>query len=202
MEILIAEDDKSVRLFLKKKLVKWGYEVIETCDGKEALEMLQKKDAPKIAILDWLMPAIDGIDVCRKVREIKTKEPVYIIMLTVMDKQDELIKGLRAGANDYVTKPFDSNELQARIEVGCRVVELQRTLAMKIKELQEALDHVKTLQGILPICAHCHKIRTDKESWEMIENYLSKHTDLKLSHSICPECWKTHYPKYYKKNNG
>lgn len=126
-------------------------------------------------------------------RKLTSEIPTYVIMLTAMASKDNVVEGLDAGADDYVVKPFDSNELRARIEVGRRMVELQSVLATRVHELQDALDHVRKLQGILPICMHCHKIRDDEESWLQIENYLMEHADVQFSHGICAECMELHY---------
>jgi len=194
MRILIAEDAPTSRRILQAVLAMWGHEVAVTCDGDEALQALQAEDAPRLAILDWMMPGLDGAEVCRRVRERLMQVPPYIILLTARGAKEDVVEGLRAGADDYVTKPFDNDELCARIEVGRRVVELQTALAGRVEELQAALDRVKTLQGILPICMHCHKIRNDHQSWERIEKYISLHTDAQFSHGLCPECLEKHYP--------
>jgi len=174
-------------------LANWGHEVVVTSDGNEAWARLGEADAPKLAILDWMMPGLDGVEVCTKLREVKTQVPTYVILLTARGSKDDIVMGLRAGADDYVVKPFDKNELNARVEVGRRVVELQTALTDRINDLQKALDHIKTLQGILPICSHCHKIRNDTESWEHIENYIEGHSEAQFSHSICPECLDKYY---------
>ena len=98
--------------------------------------------------------------------------------------------GLDAGADDYLAKPFDRNELRARVQVGVRVVELQRHLAEHIKELETALSQVKQLQGILPICSYCKKIRDDQNYWQRVESYISDHSEAEFSHSICPSCYE------------
>ena len=103
--------------------------------------------------------------------------------------------GLSAGANDYVCKPFDSAELKVRVQVGLRVVHLQEVLMAKVLDLQSALEHVKTLQGILPICMYCNKIRNDQESWEKVDRYVAAHTEASFSHTLCPECLEEHYPE-------
>lgn len=107
-----------------------------------------------------------------------------------------IIEGLQAGADDYLVKPWDPGELRARIEVGCRMLNLQGRLAEKIRELQEALDQVRTLEGILPICSHCKKIRDDRNYWRQVEEYVASHSEAKFSHSICPECMRKYYPDF------
>jgi sigma-B regulation protein RsbU (phosphoserine phosphatase) len=195
MKVLIAEDDVTSRMMLKAILTKWGYEVVETSDGDEAWQVLQREDAPRLAILDWVMPGISGDELCRKVRQRSPLRPIYIILLTVRRDMADVIAGLEAGANDYVRKPFDREELRARVRVGERVVRLEATLFKRIRELQDAMAHIKRLQGILPICTYCHRIRTDKESWERLEEYISQHSDAEFSHGICPECLEKHLPE-------
>lgn len=193
MKILVAEDDLTSRLILKNVLLKWGYEVVAAADGNEAWDLLQQEDAPPVAVLDWMMPGMDGVDICRKIRETEQPDqPFYIILLTGRDTKEDIVEGLDAGANDYITKPFDNKELRARISVGQRVAELQMDLARNNRELRNALDHIKQLQGILPICSYCKKIRDDKNYWRQVESYISSVTDASFTHSICPDCYNTH----------
>ncbi|MCP5052856.1 MAG: response regulator transcription factor [bacterium] len=193
MRILVAEDEVTSRLILEKVLTKWGYDVTTAVDGTDAWEKMQEEDAPALALLDWVMPGMDGVEICRRIRKKERPDlPYYIILLTGKDSKADIVKGLRAGANDYVTKPFDNDELRARIDVGRRVVELQSDLSRHVKELQAALDHIQTLQGILPICSYCKKIRDDQNYWQQVESYLSKTTDARFTHSICPGCYKEH----------
>ncbi len=200
MKILVAEDDETSRSLLVALLGRWGYLVEAVADGLQAVDRFQQPDSPKLAILDWVMPGLDGVEVCRRVRALSDPEPPYIVLLTARGEKSEIIRGLQAGANDYVTKPYDPEELRARVGVGRRMLELQQALAARVRELQEAQAHIKTLQGILPICMHCHKIRTDQRSWEQLEHYLSQHSDAQFSHSICPECLRRHYPQYAPKD--
>lgn len=194
MKILIAEDDMSSRNLLSAMLRKAGYEVLETLDGEEVWKILQQPDAPKLVILDWLMPKMDGLEVLRRVRSIESDRPPYILMLTVKTAKTEIIEGLRAGANDYLTKPFDMGELRARVEVGRQMIETQDVLAAKIEELHRALGEIKTLRGIVPICAGCKKIRDDQGYWKQVEVYLQEHTEAEFSHGLCPDCKKRLYP--------
>jgi phosphoserine phosphatase RsbU/P len=197
MKILIADDDFTSRILLAGVLKKNGYEIVETQNGLEAWEVLQQPDAPRLAILDWMMPELDGIEVVRRVRVTNTERPFYIIMLTARDEKDSIISGLKAGANDYLGKPFDAGELLARVGVGRRMIEMQETLSDKIQELQDAIDQIKTLRGIVPICASCKKIRDDQGFWNQVEVYVRDHTEAQFSHGICPECAKTLYPEFY-----
>lgn len=189
MRILIAEDEPTSRLLLEKSLLGWGHEVVVCTDGAQAWEALQAPDAPSLAILDWMMPELDGIDVCRRARQTEGLQNLYVIMLTTRDAEEDIVAGLDAGANDYVTKPPRRRELQARIGVGERVVELQQQVAQRVKELEEALSKVKTLQGLLPICSYCKKIRGDNNYWKQVEGYIEDHADVSFSHGICPDCY-------------
>ncbi len=195
MRILIAEDDPTSRRVLEMVLKKQGHEVVCAGDGNEAWEMLQAPNAPRLVILDWMMPGLDGPELCRRLRERESQNPVYIILLTALIRKENIVEGLDAGADDYVAKPFDKDELNARVEVGKRVLDLQSALARRVEELEEAMTHVKTLQGILPICMHCHKIRNDGEAWQKLEEYVEDHSEAAFSHSLCPECLEKYYPE-------
>ena len=194
-QVLVVEDDMTSRAMLTAVLRKCGYEVVVACDGVEAWDMMQQTGAPRLVILDWMMPGLDGVAVCQRARALDTCQPPYIIMLTSRNEQTDIVEGLRAGADDYLVKPWDAAELQARVEVGCRMISLQDRLAEKIQELQEALNQVKTLEGILPICSFCKKIRDDQNYWRQVEDYISSHSEARFTHSVCPECVKIHYPQ-------
>lgn len=148
MRILIAEDDATSRLLLKRVLTGWGYEVIATSDGDEALRELLADDAPRLAILDWMMPGMDGVDVCRRVRARETRQPPYIILLTALDEKGDVVRGLEAGADDYVGKPYDPDELRARVAVGRRLVELTERLVVA-QEALKVLARTDGLTGVL-----------------------------------------------------
>jgi len=190
MRILIAEDDAVSRRRLEATLRKWGYEVLAVEDGLAAWEVLQGETPPSLAILDWMMPGMDGIEVCRKVRERSPSRPLYIIVLTARGSREDVVAGLQAGGDDYVTKPFDREELHARVRVGLRVLQLQMNLAARVRELEEALARVKQLQGLLPICSYCKKIRDDQNYWQQVEGYISEHSEAIFSHGICPDCFE------------
>jgi DNA-binding response OmpR family regulator len=189
VKILVAEDDRVSRLLLETHLKKWGHEPVTTPDGAAAWDALQREDAPTLAILDWMMPGLDGVEVCRRARARTELRPLYMILLTARAEREDAIDGL--GADDYVAKPFDAAELRARVSVGVRVVELQAELAARIVDLEEALARVDQLHGILPICSYCKKVRNDSDSWQQVEAYVSAHSAVRFSHGVCPECVKT-----------
>jgi len=191
VRILIAEDDAVSRRILETLLRKWSYEVVTVFDGEEAWAQLQKPDAPHLAVLDIMMPGIDGLEICRRVRRLHRTIPPYIILLTAKHGAQEIVNGIEAGADDYLTKPYDRDELRVRIQVGARIVDLQIKLAGRVGELEAALDHVKQLQGILPICSYCKKIRDDKDYWHTLETYVSARSEAEFSHGICPGCYET-----------
>lgn len=188
MKILIAEDDLVCRRLLETFLKNSGYEVISARDGQEAWALMQAADSPSLLIADWMMPVMSGIDLCRRIRAQAELKRVYIILLTSLSGKERIIEGLAAGANDYVTKPFHQAELKARIEVGSRMIELQSELTQRVRELEDALANVKQLQGLLPICSYCKKIRDDQNYWQQVEGYISRHTQVRFSHGVCPDC--------------
>lgn len=188
MKVLIAEDDTTTRLMLSAVIARWGFDVTAVANGADALACLSNPEGPRLAVLDWMMPEVDGLEVCRRLRQAPTPSPSYLIMLTSRTSKEDIISGLDAGANDYILKPYHPEELKARLEVGRRVIDLQLALAQRVRQLEEALAHVKTLQGILPICSYCHKIRSDQEVWERIEAYITQHSEARFSHGICPTC--------------
>lgn len=188
MQILIADDDAPSRRLLEVTLQHFGYEVIVTADGLEAWERLRAPDAPRVAVLDWLMPGVTGPELCQRIRATPELASLYVILLTGKRDREDIVAGLEAGADDYLTKPFDQSELRARVRVGERVVGLERALASRVDELEQALAQVKTLEGMIPICAWCRKVRTEEELWQRIEEYVVDRSQAKFSHGICPEC--------------
>lgn len=189
LRILIAEDDPVSRRLLENTLAKGGYEVTVTKDGTEAFETLKRKETPRLAILDWMMPGMDGVEICSRIHETST-EPVYIILLSSRSAKEDMVEGLEAGADDYLTKPFDPEELMVRIRVGERLLQLQLALAQRVKQLEDALAHVRHLQGLLPICSYCKKIRDEKNYWHQVEEYITHHADVNFSHGFCPDCYE------------
>jgi DNA-binding response OmpR family regulator len=190
MRILIAEDDEASRRLLELCLTRWGHEAESSKDGNEAMQILASENRPAFAILDWMMPGKDGIEVCRTVRQNPNISPTYLILLTARNGKADIVRGLEAGADDYISKPFDREELRARVQVGVRLVDLQRKLAERVDELTRTVEQVKQLQGLLPICSYCKKIRGDNNYWQQVERYISQHSEAQFSHGICPDCFE------------
>jgi sigma-B regulation protein RsbU (phosphoserine phosphatase) len=188
MRILIADDDEVSLLALEAMLRKRGHTVLTAGDGAAAWQILQEAEPPPLAILDWMMPVLDGVEVCRRARAEPKLKSLYLMLLTSRGSREHLLEGLEAGANDYITKPFDRTELEARVNVGIEVVRLQTELKCRVRELEDALANVKQLQGMLPICSYCKKIRDDANCWEQLEGYISRHSEARFSHGICPDC--------------
>jgi len=188
VRVLIAEDDAVSRHLLEATLHKWGYEVVVASDGLQALEILRQTDAPSLAILDWMMPGMDGAEVCLKARELSVGRLLYIILLTAKGRKEDVVEGLTAGADDYIIKPFDRSEMKARMNAGERILRLQAELAARVKELELALANVKLLQGLLPICCYCKRIRNDQNYWQQVDTYVAEHSEAQFTHGICPEC--------------
>ncbi len=186
--ILIAEDHHVSRHLLERNLQNWGFEVISAENGLAAAEILDAPGAPAIAVLDWMMPQMDGVEVCQRVRRQVNRPYIYLLLLTAKSQKEEVAAGLDAGADDYVIKPFDPDELRARLKVGQRVVELERTLDKRVQDLQTALDDVKKLKGLLPICMYCKSVRDDQDYWRQIDEYIHTETGTDFSHGICPHC--------------
>ena len=188
MKILVAEDDRVSRQILTTSLTKWGYDVVVTLNGAQAWQELLSSQAPAMAILDWMMPEIDGLELTRRARTLVRPVPTYIMLLTARADKESIVAGLESGANDYLTKPVNLNELRARVHVGRQMVELQTQLADRVTQLEQALTDVRSLRGLLPICCYCKKIRDGLDYWQEVEDYLANHSEVTFSHSIFPAC--------------
>ncbi len=187
--ILFIEDDPVSLKVTETALKSWGYSVYAADSAEAAWEYLKNNPRPAMMIVDWQLPGISGPEFCKQVRETACLKDVYIMMLTSSAGRENMLEGLQSGADDYLEKPVDARFLEARVKVGERIVTLQSDLESKVTELQEALNNVKELRGLLPICSYCKKIRNDGNYWERLESYLSAHTHAQFSHSICPDCY-------------
>ncbi len=188
--VLVAEDDTISRRIVVAALARGGNQVVEAKDGLQAWDVLQDPNAPRLAILDWMMPGLDGVQLCRDLKGANDGRTRYLILVTSKAECQDVVKGLEAGADDYMIKPFDAEELRARVRVGFRVLDLQEKLTHRVDELEQALGQIKQLQGLLPICSYCKKIRNDGNYWQQVEEYIGNHSEVKFSHGICPACYE------------
>jgi len=189
VKILIAEDELTTRMLVQVSLENWGYRVESVVNGQEAWSALKRKDAPGIAILDWEMPELHGLEVCRKVKEMGRENPPYIILLTGRDSNNDIVKGFDAGADDYMTKPFNNNELRARVRVAERMVRTQASLSETVTELKEVLNHLEMIREGVAVCQSCHKIfNGDDGNWYTVEESLNEYADPRFFQAVCPDC--------------
>ena len=179
MNLLLAEDDAVARLTLSAVLKGLGYEVTEAEHGGEAWANLQLGHFP-IVISDWSMPEIDGPELCRRLRGRATDKYSYFLLVTATGGKKRYLEGMEAGADDFITKPIDMDELRARLKAAERILGLRQ--------------HVQQLEGLLPICAYCKRIRDAAENWESIERYVEDRSKAQFSHGYCPDC----YEKYVR----
>jgi sigma-B regulation protein RsbU (phosphoserine phosphatase) len=192
MWVLLIEDDaataRSIELILKAE----GHDCDVRRLGEDGLAAA-KLYAYDVILLDLMLPDMEGLEVLRRLRADNVGAPVLI--LSGLSDIDFKSKGLNIGADDYLIKPFDPQELRSRLQVGLRVLKLESALAGKVQELEQAMQHVKTLQGLLPICMYCKKIRDDSDSWHRVESYIEQHTEAMFTHSLCTDCREEYFPK-------
>lgn len=188
MKVLIVDDDPVWSSVVDGMLNQWGYEAAVRTDGTSGWRALQEANAPSLVLLDWMLPDMEGVDICRRLRKDSRLRSLYVIMVTSRRELDDVVTGIRAGADDFLCKPIEPAELRARIETGRRILGLQEDLKGRVRELEAAMAQIKQLRGIIPICMYCKKIRDDKKYWQQVESYVEEHSDAQFSHGICPEC--------------
>ncbi len=188
MKILVAEDEYTTRMMVQVCLENWGYSVASVADGKAAWQILSGEKPPKIAILDWEMPEINGMELCRKIKSMERNTPIHVIMLTARDSKTDITQGFDAGAGDYITKPFNDDELRARIRVAERIVTIQSSLDSSLQELKEALNLVEALEEPVVICEKCRKIEGHDGFWKDPQDLLKYPVDPRFMQVDCPAC--------------
>jgi DNA-binding response OmpR family regulator len=192
--VLLAEDEAVTRRLLEAGLIRAGFDPVTVPDGQAAWDELQRSNAPQLVVLDWNMPGLDGPEVCRRLRALNKATYTYMVLVTARNAKSDVVEGLSAGADDFVSKPVDPDELRARLRTGERVVQLEQTLQAKVAELRESADHVAELQGMIPICMHCKRIRNQEQLWEKVETYVERRSSARFSHALCADCLEKHYP--------
>ena len=173
MKVLIAEDDAVSRRVLETALARLGHETIVAENGRDAWDIFVRSDV-RMIISDWMMPSMDGLEFIRRIRERGRATYTYVILLTAMSGKSNYLEGMNSGADDFVTKPVDVEELGARLRVAERILSLE--------------GRVKSLEGLLPICAYCKAIRDEHDTWHRLETYIQRRSAAEFTHGICPRC--------------
>jgi len=182
MKVLIAEDDRASSLLLRGLLEGLGHEVVAVANGADAIEQLTRKDDLQVVISDWIMPVMDGLELCQRIRARERARYVYVLIVTARRGKKRYLEALEAGADDFIFKPLDAEELGARLRVAERILGLQAQM--------------KQLQGLLSICAYCKNIREDENTWVPIEQFVSQRAHTMFSHGICPSCAAKHFKEW------
>ena len=186
-DIILIVDDNPKNIQVLGGILRKEYNLGIATDGKQAIEMVEKIH-PDLILLDVMMPEMDGYEACGKIKKSEHSK-IPIIFLTARTETEDIVKGFDVGAQDYVTKPFNTAELLARVHTHVELKKARDARESLIKDLENALSEVKQLSGLLPICSYCKKIRDDEGYWEQLEGYVSKRSEAQFSHGICPDCF-------------
>ncbi|MCB0211156.1 MAG: response regulator [Anaerolineae bacterium] len=201
IDVLIAEDDYLVSKMIRGTLEQTGFTIVgEAADGRQAVDMTVSMQ-PDVVLMDIEMPTMNGIEAAQ---EIQRSSPTPVVILTAYDTPELIVRASEVGVGAYLRKPPHARDLESAITVAMarfgdlmEMARLNEALRRSNTELQDALDHIKTLTGLLPICAQCKKIRDDTGYWHEVEVYIREHSNADFSHGLCPQCLKTLYPDFY-----
>lgn len=196
IKILVVDDDDNIRFATARIVRAAGYQVLEAGGGAQCMEYVER-ERPDLVLLDVVLPDADGAALCRQIKMDERLKGTFVVLISGKRvASEEQAEGMEGGADGYIARPISNRELLARVEAMVRILTAERERDRLILELREALEKVKTLSGLLPICAHCKNIRDDKGYWNQVEAYLTAHSELRFSHGICPDCAKKHYPEF------
>ncbi len=188
IKVLVVDDDPDVLFATSRIVKKEGFQVFTASDGRECLESAGK-NKPDLILLDVMLPDANGIDLCGKIKKDPELGSAFVVLISgSKTESDEQAEGLDAGADGYIARPISNRELRSRIHSMVRILSAERERDRLIGELQEALSAIRQLQGLLPICSSCKKIRDDKGYWVKLENYISDHSEATFTHGLCQEC--------------
>lgn len=176
MKVLVVDDEPDVVALLTEFLVQLGYQPLRAESAERALEILDREPV-HVVLTDWRMPGMTGLDFMRQIRASGRQRYTYVIMLTALSGSANYLEGMRAGADDFVTKPIELEALEARLRVAERITGLQ--------------EHVRLLEGILSICMYCKNVRVSGDAWTSIEGYVEERSDASFSHDVCPACYES-----------
>jgi phosphoserine phosphatase RsbU/P len=192
LRVLVVDDDATTRLVLESAIQAAGWSPLATDDPELAYEILTGPDAPPIALIDWHMPTLSGLDLCRRVRAAEPPARPYLIFVTAKSAPTDIVTGLDAGADGYMTKPIATNELQARVRAGLRMIALQQHLRIRVQEAEAESARTRPLRGLLPMCAYCRRVRDEHEQWSSLEQFLVQKVGVRFTHGFCPQCLAEH----------
>jgi phosphoserine phosphatase RsbU/P len=192
LRILAVDDDAPTRHTLGSIIQSAGWTPVVVADPEEAYGLLVGPDAPPIALIDWQMPKLSGLDLCRQVRQAQPDARPYLIVVTSNSASVDIVTGLDAGADGYMTKPITAIELQARVRAGLRMIAVQSELRLRLREAELMVARTGPLSEVLPICGYCHRVRDHAEKWSTLEEYLRTQVNVKFTHSFCPTCYDYH----------
>jgi CheY-like chemotaxis protein len=196
---ILAVDNNPTNLqLLFDYLAELGFKTLVASDGEMAI-LQAERTQPDLILLDIMMPGIDGFETCRRLKANRTTQKIPVIFMTAHSDTESKVKGFEAGAVDYIAKPFQQEEVLARITTHITIRNQQKLIEAHNAELQEALAKVKLLSGLLPICAHCKKIRDDEGYWQQVEIYVKDHSEAEFRHGFCPDCIQELFPDIYTK---
>jgi DNA-binding response OmpR family regulator len=193
--ILVVDDNPDNLRLLAGILSEHHSKIRLAPSGERALATI-RKEAPDLVLLDIMMPHMNGFEVCRQLKADQETAGIPIIFISALDETIDKVKAFSMGGVDYITKPFKSEEVLARVKTHLSLRRLQCTLEKKNEQLRQALDEIRILRGILPICSSCKKIRNEDGYWEQIEIYIQDRSEVDFSHGICEECARKIYPEF------
>jgi len=191
-DILVVEDSNSMSQFLVEMLAEEGYKVRVANSGELALTSVMQQ-LPDLVLMDVQMPGIDGFKVCRWIKGDAKLKGIPVIFISAASNVKDIVMGFQAGGVDYITKPFQMEEVLARVKTQLDLKRQKELLVQRTLELEEALAKVRVMSGIIPICASCKKIRDDRGYWNQVEMFIRDHSDAMFSHGTCPECVENLY---------
>lgn len=202
IKVLIVDDDPDVLFATSRVAASENCNVLTASNGQECLGMV-KRHLPDLVLLDVVLPDKDGYEVCNEIKSDPDLAGIHVIMISGMKTSpDEKVNGLDTGADDFIARPISNRELKAKINAMTRILTAERERDRLVLRLQEALDEIKQIKGLIPICSHCKKIRDDKGFWNQIEAFVEENSKAEFSHGICPDCAREQYPdvKIYEDN--
>jgi PleD family two-component response regulator len=198
MEQILIVDDMPGNIKILGEILKDKYKIIVASNGKTAIQLASEK-MPDLILMDVMMPEMDGFTACQTIKNDSKTAEIPIIFITALSDTSDIVTGFEIGGVDYIVKPFNAKEVEMRVNTHLHLKRLHNQLKESIGQLQNALDQVKTLVRLIPMCSSCRNVRNDGGYWQEVEDYLAQNSDLMVSHTLCPGCMIKLYPDLAKK---